>query len=165
MTMYRDARTKFVVRYTRDMQGARKIPSVVKDPFNILKYMNHTPIFASREAGSISYGTIISFHSCQSLRDQSKGNVLLLFFVILIVGFTESAYLAVASEKGKNGYISGLLRTFIICSLLYKHRLHQPVLLTDPCLSSEGACLILRQLLRSARFTPDFSSDSSATIQ
>jgi hypothetical protein len=71
---------------TRDVQGARKIPSVVKDPFNILKYMNHTTIFASREAGSISYGTTISFHSCQSLRDQSKGNVLLLFFVILIVG-------------------------------------------------------------------------------
>ena len=103
---------------TRDVQGARKIPSVVKDPFNILKYMNHTPIFASREAGSISYGTIISFHSCQSLRDQSKGNVLLLFFVILTVGFTESAYLAVASEKGKDGYISGLLRTFIFCSLI-----------------------------------------------
>ena len=31
-----------------------------------------------------------------------------------IVGFTESANLAVASEKGKNGYIPGLLRTLII---------------------------------------------------
>jgi hypothetical protein len=82
MTMYRDARTKLLYE-ARDLQGARKIPSVVKDPFNIPKIHESHTIFASRWAGSISYGTIISFHSCQSLQDQSKGNVLVLVFVIL----------------------------------------------------------------------------------